>query len=405
VTMNNPSISNEEINQFRADTKGINQKIHFNNAGCSMPPNQVLETVIDYLREEAEMGGYETEAKYLDKLENVYSLIADFIHAEKEEIALVENASSAWGIAFHGIQWNPGDEIIVSEMEYSTNLIGFLNAKKFYGIEIIKIMQDEDGNFPIQALENSINSKTKLIAITHIGSSAGSILPIEKIGEIAKKHNILYLVDACQTLGHIPIHVGDIGCDFLSVTGRKYMRAPRGTGFLFIRKGIQDRIHPIFMDGHSVQGIQENGFQYREDARRFELYEKNRALILGLGEAIQYAQKIGMDRIWNRIQSLAQYLRNSLNSIENVKVEDSGTLKCGIVTFTVAHLDSFLVKNHLLEKNINVSVGTPQNTLYYMNKKHLSTVVRASIHYYNSEAEVDIFCLVLKGIIQNSKPV
>jgi selenocysteine lyase/cysteine desulfurase len=398
--MKTSPINDQEINQFRSETKGTFQKIHFNNAGCSFPTDGVVETVKRYLEEEAIMGGYETESKYRDSLENIYSLVADFIHAEKEEIALVENASAAWGIAFHGISWNKGDEIIVSEMEYATNLLGYLSAREKYGIEFKLISQDDEGNFPLDALEKAINSNTRLISITHIGSGAGGILPIEKIGEIARRHHILYLVDACQTIGHIPINVKKIGCDMLSVTGRKYLRAPRGTGFLYIRKEIQDKIRPFFMDGHSTQWIHLNEYKLRDDARRFELYEKNRALILGMGKAIEYASSIGMDRIWERIQSLAEIFRRKLQALLFVEVQDKGNEKCGIVTFTVSGMDSLRVKNYLADKSINVSVGNPQSTLFYMNKKNLEGVVRASIHYYNTIAEIDTFCLALEEMVR-----
>lgn len=399
--MKNLSISPEEISQFRLDTQGVQNKIHFNNAGTSLPPEIVVKTMIHYLEEESIRGGYETEAKYLEELENLYPLVAKFINADREEIALVENASMAWGIAFQGIHWEKGDEIIVSEMEYSTNVLGFLNAKKRFGIKIIKIDQDPEGDFPLQDLEKAIGPKTKLIAMTHIGSGSGSVLPVNEIGEIAQKHHVLYLLDACQTLGQIPINVKEIGCDFLSVTGRKYMRAPRGTGFLYIRKGIQDYLNVYFMDGHSVVGIEEDEYKPREDARKFELYEKNRAIQLGFGKALEYASRIGMDRIWERIQMLSTLFRLELSKLDKVEVQDSGGVKCGIVTFTVQGMDSQDIKTKLAENQINVSVGNTKSTLYYMNKKHLKNVVRASIHYYNTEEEIQTFCRVLESIMED----
>jgi len=393
-------LSEQEVQQFRADTKGTAQRIHFNNAGASLPPDVVVETMINYLNEEAIYGGYETEFKYKDQLDNTYSLIAQLINADKDEIALVENASTAWILAFHGVGLQQGDEVLTCEMEYVTNLIGLLNAKKTLGIEIKVIPNDEKGNFSLEALEAAISPKTKLIAVTQIPSTAGGMIPVVEIGKIACKHGVLYLVDACQSVGQIPVDVKKIGCDMLAVTGRKYLRAPRGTGFLFVRKAVQDKLKLLFMDGFTAPTVTEDDFKVRNDARRFELYEKNRALTLGLGKAVEYALHIGVDRIWQRIQYLGTLLRNQLQNIDGITVHDIGDQKCGIVTFSVNAIESATIKNLLAEKQINVSVGKAISTLLYMNKNHLSSIVRASVHYYNTEQEIDILCDELKTIVK-----
>jgi cysteine desulfurase/selenocysteine lyase len=396
--MSTPILSQQEIQQLRAETKGTTQKLHFNNAGASLPPDVVVDTVINYLSEEATQGGYETEAKYSAELENVYALIARLINAHKDEIAIVENASTAWGLAFNGIDFKPGDVIITSEMEYVTNLIGFLHAKQQHGIEIKVIPNDEQGNFSLIALEEAISPQVKLIAITHIPSTAGGMIPIIEIGKIARKHNILYLVDACQSAGQIPVDVQEIGCDMLSVTGRKYLRAPRGTGFLYVRKEIQHLLKPIFMDSHTADLVNQQEFKIQDNGKRFELYEKSRALTLGLGKAVEYALNIGVDKIWLRIQYLASLLREQLSNINGVTVHDFGAQQCGIVTFSVDGIDSNLVKTKLLEKNINVSVGKAVSTLIYMDKNHLTSIVRASVHYYNTEEEIGVLCEEVNAI-------
>jgi selenocysteine lyase/cysteine desulfurase len=398
--MSSTPISEQQIAQLRSETKGVANKIHFNNAGASMPPDVVVDAVVNYLHEEALIGGYEAEAKYKEELDGVHQLIARLINAETEEIALVENASVAWGLAFNGIDFKPGDEIITSEMEYVTNLLGLLNAKKNYGIEIKLVPNDEHGNFSLKALEDAISPRTKLIAVTHIPSTAGGMIPIAAIGKIARKHDILYLVDACQSAGHYPLDVKAIDCDMLAVTGRKYLRAPRGTGFLFVRKLIQDKLKLILMDGFSAPTVSLDSFTPRNDARRFELYERNRALTIGLGKAVAYALNIGVDRIWQRVQYLADTMREKLAGIEGITVHDTGDEQCGIVTFSVKGVDSLSVKNTLGGQNINVSVGKAISTLFYMEKNHLSSVVRASVHYYNTEDEIGVLCDALAIIVK-----
>jgi cysteine desulfurase/selenocysteine lyase len=391
-------LTEQEIQQIRAETKGTKERVHFNNAGASLPPDVVVDTVINYLKEEAMFGGYETEFKYSKELANVYSSIAKLINADADEIALVENASIGWGLAFNGISFTKGDEIITTEMEYSTNLLSFINAEKTAGAKLIIIPNDEKGNFQLAAFEAAITPQTKLIAVTHIPSAAGGMIPIVEIGKIARKHNILYLLDACQTVGHAPIDVKEIGCDMLSVTGRKYLRAPRGTGFLFVKRELLDKLKLTFMDGHTVDWMTKDDYKVIAGTKRFEVYEKNRALILGLGKAVDYVLNIGMDRIWQRIQYLADLMRNQLSNIDNITVHDMGDQKCGIVTFSIKGIDSVTVKNKLAEKHINVSVSLPKTTLIYMEKNHLYSVVRASVHYYNTEEEIKQTSTILASL-------
>jgi cysteine desulfurase / selenocysteine lyase len=396
------ALSEQEIQQLRAETNGTAQRIHFNNAGASLPPDVVVETVINYLKEEAKYGGYETEYKYREQLENTYTLIARLINADKDEVAIVENASTAWGLVFNGITFKKGDVVITCEMEYVTNLLGFLNAQKRHGIEIKVIPNDENGNFLLAALEDAISPQTKLIAMTHIASTTGGMIPIAEIGKIARKHQILYLVDACQSAGQVPVDVKEIDCDMLAVTGRKYLRAPRGTGFLYVRKAVQDQLKLILMDGFSAPWMSLDDFKTRNDCRRFELYEKNRALTLGLGKAIDYALNIGVDRIWQRVQHLASLMRQQLESIDGITVHDIGDQKCGIVSFSVNGIDSASVKSTLAEKQINVSVGKAISTLIYMDKHHLNTIARASVHYYNTEEEIRVMCDALAAMTMSA---
>ncbi|MDB5119165.1 MAG: aminotransferase class V-fold PLP-dependent enzyme [Sphingobacteriales bacterium] len=388
-----------EIQKLRAETKGTKEVIHFNNAGSSLPPDVVVDSVVAYLQEEAVKGGYETEAKYQSVLNNTYTLIAKLINAEPDEIAIVENASTAWWIAFNGIDFKPGDEIIASEYEYVTNYIGLLTAQNRYGVIVKVIYNDEQGDYPIDKLEKAITTQTKLILATHIPSTAAGILPVAEIGKIARKNNILYLVDACQSVGQIPVDVKEIDCDMLAVTGRKYLRAPRGTGFLFVKKSIQNQLNTSLMDGFSASSVNINEYKLRDDARRFELYEKSRALTIGLGKAVEYALAVGIDRISQRIIYLADLMRNQLRNVNGLTVHDVGEKLCGIITFSVNSLDCIVVKNKLAIRNINISVGQAKSTMYYMEKNKLTTILRASVHYYNTEVEITLFCDAMKQIL------
>jgi cysteine desulfurase / selenocysteine lyase len=388
--------SEAEIQAFRAETTGTAERIHFNNAGASLPPDVVVKTMVGFLQEEAVYGGYETEAKYRKQLDHTHVLIAQLINANADEIALVENASAAWEIAFNGLNFQPGDEVIVSEMEYVSNVLALLNAQKLYGIVIKKIPGDVEGNFPLNELEAAINDKTRLIAITHVPSTAGNVLPVAAIGEVARKYNIVYLLDACQSAGQIPLDVQAIGCDMLAVTGRKYLRGPRGSGFLYVRQQMLEKLRLSYFDGRTVTSINQHDFVVRPDARRFEWYEKNPAIVLGLQKAVEYALNIGVERIWQRVQSLALLFRQRLRRLDGIVVHDQGDVLCGIVTFSVAGVPATEVRTKLAAKNINVHIGLAPSTLYYMNRKGLNGIVRASVHYYNTEEEIELVCMELK---------
>ena len=389
----------DEILAIRAETAGTAGRIHLNNAGASLPPDAVIQTMVDFLQEEALLGGYEIEAKYRAQLDHTHQLIAQLIHANSDEIALTENASAAWDIAFNGLSFQPGDEVIVSEMEYVSNVLGLLNAQKLYGLVIKVIPTDAAGVFPVHELEAAITDKTRLIAITHIPSTAGNVLPAAAIGEVANKHNILYLLDACQSVGHVPVDVQAIGCDMLAVTGRKYLRGPRGSGFLYVRRAIQDKLKLFCFDGRTVTQVTQQDFVVRTDARRFEWYEKNPAIVLGLQKAVEYLLKIGIERVWQRIQYLANLFRQRLQAMDGIVVHDQGDVLCGIVTFSATGIAATEIRAKLAAKNINVHIGLASSTLYYMNRKELNGIVRASVHYYNTEEEIELVCQELRTLL------
>jgi selenocysteine lyase/cysteine desulfurase len=289
--------------------------------------------------------------------------------------------------------------VIISEMEYISNVLALQNAQKLYGIVIKMIPNDAEGNFPVSALEAAITDRTKLIAVTHVPATAGNVLPAAAIGEVARKHHITYLLDACQSAGQMPIDVQAIGCDLLAVTGRKYLRGPRGCGFLYVRRQMLPKLKLLFFDGRTVSSVNEHGFVVREDARRFEWFEKNPAVTLGLQKAVEYALNIGVERIWQGIRHLAFLFRKRLSEQADITVHDQGDELCGIITFSKSGVPAAAIKTMLAAKNINVNIGFAKSTLYYMNRKGLDGILRASVHYYNTEEEIEVVCLELRSIL------
>jgi cysteine desulfurase / selenocysteine lyase len=385
-----------DLAKIREETPAVETLIHFNNAGSALMPQPVLNAVIEHLQLEAQIGGYEAAKQKQAAHERAYAAIAELIHAQSDEIALVENATRAWDMAFYSLKFNSGDKIITAQSEYSSNFIPFLQAKKNAGIDIVVIGDDAFGQLDVAALEAAIDERVKLIAITHIPSTGGLINPVEAVGAIARQHKIRYLLDACQSVGQVEVDVQKIGCDFLSVTGRKFLRAPRGTGFLYARREAFEMLEPVFLDTHAAKWISPSSYTVTPSARRFENWESNISTRIGLAVAVDYALAIGMDAIEARVQSLAAFLRDELAEIEGVQVRDWGLKLSGIVTFTMEGKDSYALRDALALQKINVSVSPKEYTLLDFEARGLPDMVRASVHYYNTEAEVKIFCDALK---------
>lgn len=387
-----------DIDKLRGDTPGTQQVIHFNNAGASLMPKAVSDSVINYLRDESLYGGYETADKHQDSIEQVYPTIANFINAHPDEIALLENATAAWNMAFFAIDFEDGDRILTSKAEYASNFIAYLRLKEQVDVQIEIIPNDVHGQTSVESLNQMMDDNVKLISITHLPTNGGLVNPVEKIGEITQSYDCFYLVDACQSVGQYPVDVQKIGCDMLSATGRKYLRGPRGTGFLYVKRDQIKTLLPPFVDLHAAKWVSETEYQIRSDARRFENWEMNYAGIMGLKKAVEYASNIGIEPIWKRITQLAEKLRWELAQLSNISVHDIGETKGGIVTFTVNSMSAEQVNEHLSRKNINVSTSSKSSTRLDMVDRNLDELVRASVHYYNTETEIKQFIDVLKTI-------
>ena len=378
------------IEQLRADTPGTQAVIHFNNAGCSLPVKESIDIITEYLQLEATLGGYEVKNKYDNIINEFYTEAARLINAGDDEIAIVSNASDGVNKILHSIKWEVGDVILTTEVEYGNCFLNYLKLKEEKGIEVKIVPSDDDGNILLENMEELISPKVKLIAVTHIPTNSGLIMPAEEIGKIAKKHNILYLLDACQSVGHIPVDVKNIQCDFLSTTSRKYLRGPRGMGFIYVRKEVLEKLNPTTLDMVTAHWKDADNYDLDCNIKMFEQWEKSYALVLGFSKALSYLNNLGVENTWKRIQHLSTYLRSELEKIGGVEVTDIGKNKCGIVTFSVAGIESVDLVNALLQQGINISPSLRFSSVIDMDKRGLTGVSRASIHYYNTEDEIDI---------------
>lgn len=382
----------------RTQTPGSESILHFNNAGASLAPQPVLDAVMGHLQAEALRGGYEVEVAESERLNDAYAAVAELIGARRGEIAMQDSASRAWAAAFYAVPFSQGDRILCSVQEYAANYIAFLHVAARTGARVEVIPNDEQGQLDVAALQRMMDAKVKLIAVTHVPTSSGTVNPAEAVGAIARQAGCLYLLDACQSVGQLAVDVERIGCDVLSATGRKYLRAPRGTGFLYVRESALDRLDPAQLDHHSATWTAVSEYTLAPDATRFEFYEASMALRLGLGAAARYALSWGLPAIEERVTALAGQLRKGLSAIPGVTVQDRGSRLCGIVTFTMDRLAPSDLRDRLRAEGINIWAPGAISGRLDLEEKGLEQVARASVHYYNTESEIERFCAVLGGL-------
>ncbi|NND04667.1 MAG: aminotransferase class V-fold PLP-dependent enzyme, partial [Acidimicrobiia bacterium] len=325
-----------DIDALRADTPGCEHVTHFNNAGSSLQPVQVATAVRDYLDEELLRGGYETADARRAEIEDFYPAMADLIGGEPDEIGFSDSATRAWQLVFYSLGLAEGDQVLTTTTEYHSNYLAYLHLAQREGIEIVVVPDAPSGEVDVVALAELIGPRTKLISLNHIPTNLGLVNPAAEVGAVAKQAGVPFLLDACQSVGQLPIDVRTIGCDFLTATGRKFMRGPRGTGFVWVARERIESVHPAVVDGQSAAWTSRHGYELQPNARRFEVWEQNLGAKVGLAVAARYAAAVGPDATWERIESLAGSLRSMLNSVPGVATRDRGSVQGGIVTFTVA---------------------------------------------------------------------
>jgi selenocysteine lyase/cysteine desulfurase len=382
-----------DIEALRADTPGCTHVTHLNNAGCALPPAIVTDTMVEHLRREEVIGGYEAHAEARDRVAGVYASVGELVNAPIERVALVESATVAWdrglqAIAF-GDPLQPGDRMLVSGSEYASNVLPLLQLARRTGASVEVIPDDDDGIVDVEALGAMLDERVRIVSVNHAPSQNGLVNDVVAIGDMLRIQGspAWYLVDACQSVGQMPVDMGRIGCDVLSATGRKFLRGPRATGFLVVSQRMLDELEPFPLDLHAATWTTLEDYEVAEGAARFESWERAYAALLGMGAAIDYALACGIEPIAERIGALAARLRTGLAEIPGVMVRDRGTVQSGIVTLRVD--DAAGVVAGLRARGINTSLSTPDYSRIDFGRDQATGLVRISPHAYNTEDEVD----------------
>ena len=379
-----------DVARVRADTPSLDHHVHLNHAGSSPNPAPVVDAVVEHLRLEAEVGGYEAAAANAGRLDAVRDSIARLLGCAAGEVALTTSATQAWETAFWSLPWAAGDVVVTSRAEYVSNALALLMARDRVGIELRVLPDDPHGQLDLDALERTLaGGPVSLVAVTHVPTQGGLVNPVEAVGARCRAAGVPFLLDACQSVGQLPTDVEELGCDLLAATGRKFLRAPRGTGFLYVRPTMLDRMSPPFTDAGSADWLSADTYEVRPGARRFELFERNVAATLGLGVAVDYALDLGLDAIAERVGWLAEGFRDRLEAVPGGVVRDLGEVRCGIVTFTVDGRAPQEVRDELFHQDVHVWVTEAGQARFDLDRRGITSMVRASLHYVTTEDELD----------------
>jgi selenocysteine lyase/cysteine desulfurase len=405
--MYNNIFSADEIQRFRDETIGTKQVIHLNNAGAGLMPDVVTQVQLDHLLLESQIGGYEASALRAPAIADFYTQASYLFSCASSNIAFTASATDSYTRALSAIPFISGDIILTDNDDFVSNQIQFLSLQKRLGIKIIHINNAPESGVDLEDLRHKLYTlQPKLLAITHIPTNSGLVQPVEKIGEIfqeyiqSKNDRTWYILDACQSAGQMKLDVDLLKCDFLSVTARKFLRGPRGTGILYIsQRALTAGLEPMFIDMRGAEWTAKDTYRQAGDAKRFEDWEFAYSTVLGTAEAIRYCLAIGEDKIYHQVRFLAGKLRKDLEQINGVRVLDQGPELGGLVTFTVKDSDPVLIVQELQKRKINVVPSYRAFGVIDFDQKGVSWAIRASPHYYNTREELDIFIESIREII------
>jgi selenocysteine lyase/cysteine desulfurase len=388
-----------DVERARALTPGCEEVLHLNHAGASLLPQPVLDAVVGHLEREAHTGGYEAAEEASEAIARTYGALAELLGAAPDQIALLDSASRAWDMAVYSLPIEPQDRVLIGRAEYGSNAISLLQLRQRTGCQLVLIEDDEHGQIDLVALERALaEDATALVSLVHVPTQSGLVNPAVEVGRLCRAAGVLYVLDATQSAGQLPLDVEELGCAVLTGNGRKFLRGPRGTGFLYMRPELIPLVEPVMLDLHAAQWTAPDRYEVRGDAGRFEMWERDVAAQIGLGVAVDHALGWGIEAIAERNTALAVGLRDRLAEIPGVTVRDRGIQLCAITTFTVEGIEPEEVRVRLRAEGVNVSVATLDSAHLDLSHRGLESVVRASVHYVTTDEELDRFADLVSAL-------
>ena len=387
----NVTSMNDMVQRWRADTPGCEHRNHLNNAGAALMPRAVLDAMQNHLQLESTIGGYEAADASEGEIERVYDAIAELVGARARNMAIVGSATAGFTQAVSTIDFQPGETIVTTKCDYTSYQIQYLALAERRGVQVLHAEDLPEGGVDPESVRALVRqSRCRLVSVSWVPTNSGLVQDAAAVGAVCEELGVPYHLDACQAVGQIPIDISALRCDYLSVTARKFLRGPRGLGFLFVSDRALDRGDtPFFIDMRGARWTAPTEYEPMDSAHRFETWELPYAQVLGLGEAARYASAVGIPRARDMAFSLAARARRGLSAIPGVRALDRGRNPCAIVTVSIARLDAPSAVSALRERGINTSASLGWYGLYDFAEKGVDSAVRLSPHYYNTESEVD----------------
>ena len=391
-----------DLTHWRDETPGCAHRNHLNNAGAGLMPEPVIRAIEDHLTLEAHIGGYEAAEERVERTNEGYEAIASLLNTTPRNIAITSSSTAAFIQALSTIDFQPGDVILTSRCDYTSNQLHYLSLARRLGVRVIRAADLPEGGIdPDSVKALARGARPRMVAVSWVPTNSGLVQDVASVGEVCESLEIPYLVDACQAAGQIPIDVATLRCDFLSATGRKFLRGPRGIGFLYVSdRALARGDHPLYVDMRGATWTGPDALQLVDDARRFEDWEFPYALVLGLGAAAKYAGSVGVRRAGDRAGTLAAYLREELLTIDGARVLDRGRTRCAIVTADIAGYSTSDLVLELRRRHINASASLAWYGLIDMAEKNAASALRLSPHYYNTVEEVDAAIEALREVVR-----
>lgn len=388
-----------DLERVRAETPGCLERVFLDSAGSSLPPAPVLDAVLGHLRREAEVGGYVAEEERAADLARVRESLARLLGCAAEDVALTDSATRSWTQLFYAVPLAAGDRILLSRSEYASNAIAALQRARAHGAQVEVVPADPTGELDLDTLERLLDEPVRIVSLVHVPTNGGLVNPVAEATELVHRAGGLVLLDACQSVGQLAVDVRSLGVDALAGTGRKWLRGPRGTGFLYVRPELARELEPPILDLHSATWTADDRYELAPGATRFELWESDVAARLGLGAAVDYLLALGVEEVEAAVRARAERLRSLLRAIDGVTVADLGRRPAGIVTFAVDGVPAAAVREALAKRRVTVTVSSRSSTLLDMTDRGHDALVRASPHYFVSEEQLEAASAAVSELI------
>ena len=393
-------MTHPQLDRWRADTPGCQNRIHLNSAGSSLMPRRVSEAIIAHTQLESAIGGYEAADERANEIESVYTETARLVHTAPGNIAITASATAAFVQCLSTIEFAPGDVLLTSRCDYTSYQISYLSLAKRLGVRVIHADDLPEGGIDPDSVGQLLNKeKVRFVSVSWVPTNSGLVQDVAAVSALCAAAGVPCHIDACQAIGQIPIDLSRLDCDYLSATGRKFLRGPRGIGFLYTAdRALKRGDYPLFIDMRGAVWSAPGEFTVAETARRFEDWEFPYALVLGLGAAARYALEVGSAG-GERAVRLAARLRAGLAAIPGVRTLDRGHNPCAIVTAEVAGHDGGEIKRRMLAHKVNIVSSLRWFGQYDFGEKKVDSAIRLSPHYFNTEAEVDLAVELVAALV------